>query len=178
MAVGGAANIALMNFGDLVVCSTTAKFMYPFAKLGFTPELGSSLVMPYIVGLVRTKQMMMLGEWFSAEKAQEWGLVNAVVEPEELMATALDLARRLAENHPENMRLMKASINAPLRRQLDAVLEAESASIQESMMLAMPTLIAKRRKQMKEKRAQKHGAKQDAAAKAAAAEGGGGRSKL
>lgn len=167
MAVGGAANIALMNFGDLVVCSTNAKFMYPFAKLGFTPELGSSLVMPYVVGLVRTKEMMMLGDWFSADKALEWGLVNAVVAPEELMAHALDLARRLAENHPENMRLMKAAINGPLRQQLDAALVAESAAVQESMMLAMPTLIAKRRKQMKKKRASEADGK-----------GGAGRSKL
>ena len=45
LAVGGAANIALANFGDLVIACESARFKYPFAQLGITPELGSSLVM-------------------------------------------------------------------------------------------------------------------------------------
>ena len=46
LAVGGGANIALANYHDLVVCSEEARFKYPFAKLGLTPELGSSLAPP------------------------------------------------------------------------------------------------------------------------------------
>mgnify|MGYP006088231781 CR=1 FL=1 len=85
------------------------------------------------------------------------------------------LATRLAANHPDNMRLMKGVINRELRRVLDAALEAESQAIQESMMLAMPVLMAKRRKEMKEKKEKKRRAKE-----AGAEQGGGssGRAKL
>ena len=53
-----------------------ARFMYPFAKLGITPELGSSVVLPAVVGLTVAKEMLMLGEWVSATKAVEIGLAS------------------------------------------------------------------------------------------------------
>ena len=49
LALGGTANTALVNFHDLVFCSPEARFKYPFADLGFTPELGSSLMMPRVL---------------------------------------------------------------------------------------------------------------------------------
>ncbi|CAE8703689.1 unnamed protein product, partial [Polarella glacialis] len=58
LAVGGGANIALASFGDMVLCSKEARFMYPFAKLGFTPELGSSMVMPFLIGMAKAKELM------------------------------------------------------------------------------------------------------------------------
>ena len=61
LGVGGGANIALANVMDLVICSTNARFMYPFSTLGITPEMGSSLMMPYLVGMAKAKEMMMLG---------------------------------------------------------------------------------------------------------------------
>merc|ERR1719436_1952729 len=81
LAVGGAANIALANFHDLVICSSNARFMYPFPKLGFTPELGSSFMLPHVVGMSKAKEMFFLSEWISASQAKELNLVNQVVEP-------------------------------------------------------------------------------------------------
>ena len=49
LAVGGTANIAPVNFHALVFCSPEARFKYPFADLGFTPELGSSLMMSRVL---------------------------------------------------------------------------------------------------------------------------------
>ena len=60
LAVGGAANIALANYHDIVLSSTEGKFKYPFADLGLTPELGSSYMMPYLVGMTRAKVMRIL----------------------------------------------------------------------------------------------------------------------
>lgn len=57
VAVGGGANLALMNYHDLIVCSTKARFKYPFAELSLTPELGSSYVFPLIVGPARAKEV-------------------------------------------------------------------------------------------------------------------------
>ena len=72
----------------MVVCSTAARFKYPFAQLGLTPELGSSKLMPLHVGLARTKEIMFVGGWFGAARALELGLCNKVVEPGELMGAA------------------------------------------------------------------------------------------
>merc|ERR1711948_179194 len=100
LAVGGAANIALANYHDLVICSTAARFMYPFPKLGFTPELGSSFMLPYLVGMAKAKEIFYLSEWLSADQVKELGLANAVVPPEQLMPEAMKLAERLCLLHP------------------------------------------------------------------------------
>jgi len=133
LAVGGGANIALASFGDLVFCSTKARFMYPFAKLGITPELGSSLVMPWLVGMSKAKEMMMLGKWFSADDALRLNLVNAVCSPEELLPLAVQTAADIALRNSTTLRLMKQIMNAPIRSQLDAVLEVENKAIKESI---------------------------------------------
>merc|ERR1712151_1157197 len=59
LAVGGGANMALCNFHDFVFCSEAAKFRYPFVSLGATPELSSSLLLPYLVGYVRAKELLL-----------------------------------------------------------------------------------------------------------------------
>jgi enoyl-CoA hydratase/carnithine racemase len=55
LAVGGGANIALANYADLVICSANARFKYPFSTLGLTPELGSSALIPFVVGMAKAK---------------------------------------------------------------------------------------------------------------------------
>lgn len=133
LAVGGAANIALCNFHDLVLCSTNARFMYPFPRLGFTAELGSSFMMPFLVGTARAKELMLVGDWISAEKAEAWGLVNAVVSPDQLMPEALKLAERLVLYHPDAMKFGKNILNQHLRAQLDGILKAEQENITASL---------------------------------------------
>ena len=128
MAIGGAANIALVNFHDLCVCSENARFMYPFAKLGFTPELGSSYMMPFLVGFARAKEMMFLGDWFSAQDAKEMGLVNRVVKQDDLLTEAIKMAERLVVLHPYALSQSKRIMNSHIRSQLDQILEAENAS--------------------------------------------------
>ena len=97
LTVGGAANIALTNFHDFgdtcgptqhvtvccllsVVCSTNARFMYPFGKLGFTPELGGSLMFPLIVGMAKARERNLLQNWLIgvAGEANDvpWGLAQ------------------------------------------------------------------------------------------------------
>ena len=48
------------NYADMVICSTNARFKYPFSTLGLTPELGSSQLIPFIVGMAKAKEIMML----------------------------------------------------------------------------------------------------------------------
>jgi len=133
LAVGGAANIALVNFHDLVICSTDAKFKYPFASLGFTPELGSSMMMPQIVGMARAKEIMFLGDWFSAEDAKAMGLVNRVVAPDQLLPTALEIADRLCKSHPAALKNAKIILNRGLREQMDRAMDCEQSQFEVSL---------------------------------------------
>lgn len=125
LAVGGAANIALMNYHDLVVCSTKARFMWPFAKLGFSPELGSSVMFPQMVGMAKAKELLYLGDWVTAEQAKELGFANKVVAPEKLMEEAMKLAERLVLLPPESLYRSKQVLHARFRKDLQEALRLE-----------------------------------------------------
>jgi len=133
MAVGGAANIALVNFHDLVIASENSKFTYPFPKLGFTPELGSSFMMPFLIGMAKAKELMFLADWFSAKEAASMGLVNKVVPHDKLMEEANALAERLVMFHPAALKHSKKILNHHIRKQLDTILDDELDSINASL---------------------------------------------
>ena len=96
---------------DLVVASTRSRLQMPFVNLGLVPEFASSLLLPARIGPQRAAELLLLAESLDAATAREFGLVNRVVEPAELEATAMDLARRLAAKPPtalrESKRLMR-----------------------------------------------------------------------
>lgn len=81
---------------DLVYAAPSARFQMPFVNLGLVPEAGSSLLAPQRFGYAKAAEAILLAESFDAAAARELGLVNAIVEPGELYAHALDKARALA----------------------------------------------------------------------------------
>lgn len=85
---------------DLVYATPTASFRTPFLDLGLVPEAGSSLLAPMRIGPQRAFELLCLGEPFDAQRAYQAGLVNRVVPAEELEATALAAAVRLANKPP------------------------------------------------------------------------------
>lgn len=85
---------------DYAVASPASRFLTPFLNLGVVPEAGSSLLAPRRLGSHRAFELLILGETWSAEQAERYGLVNAVVPVGEVEAHALDVARRLAAKPP------------------------------------------------------------------------------
>jgi enoyl-CoA hydratase/carnithine racemase len=81
---------------DLVYATPAASLRAPFLDLGLVQEAGSSLLAPARLGYPRAFELICLGEPFSAERALQAGLLNAVVPADRLEATALAAARRLA----------------------------------------------------------------------------------
>jgi enoyl-CoA hydratase/carnithine racemase len=81
---------------DLVYAAPSARFQMPFVSLGIVPEAGSSLLAPQRFGYARAAEAILLGESFDAAAARERGLINAVVEPGQLYAHALEKAQALA----------------------------------------------------------------------------------
>lgn len=101
----GAINGAAVGIGvtmqlpmDIRIASTDAKFGFVFARRGIVPEACSSWFLPRLVGISRAMEWCATGRVFGAQEALEGGLVRQVVAPDELLPTAIALAREIADN--------------------------------------------------------------------------------
>jgi enoyl-CoA hydratase/carnithine racemase len=109
-AVNGAAvgvGTTMLAHADLVIAARSARFVMPFTSLGLVPEAASSLLFPRLVGHQRASALLLLGEPLDAETARDWGLIYQVVADADLMATARNVAGRLAALPPEAVRQTK-----------------------------------------------------------------------
>ena len=92
---------------DLVYASPRAWLKTPFVDLGLVPEAASSLIGPRIMGHQRAFELLIMGERFSAEQAREAGLINAVVDTEELEDKVMTAAKNLANKPPEALAISR-----------------------------------------------------------------------
>ncbi len=108
---------------DLVYAGDNAAFALPFVNLGLCPELGSTLLLPQMLGYHRAAEALLLGEPFMAEAALEVGLVNRVLPPTETANYAQAQARKLAAKPLisllETKRLMKKGQAALVTQQIN-----------------------------------------------------------
>ena len=119
---------------DLVFASDRARFAAPFLNLGLVPEAGSSLLLPQRIGHVKAFEMLCLGAEFSADEALASGLINRVVTPDALAATADAAARRLAAMPPEALRLSRNLLSDEAdRTAIAARIEAELTLFKERL---------------------------------------------
>lgn len=129
-AVAGAAvgiGTTLLLHCDLVYVTTDARLRMPFVNLGLSPEFGSSLLLPQLLGQVRAAQLLLLGEGFSGEQAAAWGLANeALSDGDAVLERAHERALQLASLPPAAVQDSKRLLRAPGREQLRQVIENES----------------------------------------------------
>ena len=111
---------------DLVYAAANARFQLPFVNLGLCPELGSTVLLPLLMGHQRAAELFLLGEPFGAEKAREVGIVNAVCPEGEVMNFALEAARKLAAQPPAAACLTKALMKRGREAAVKTALEEES----------------------------------------------------
>ena len=115
--VGGALEVALGC--DLRIASSDAQLGLPEVKFGIIPDVGGSTRLPAVVGLGRAKELIMTARLIGAEEALRIGLVNRVVEPDELEQATQDLVEELLANSPVAVgrakRVLDASATAGAR---------------------------------------------------------------
>lgn len=92
---------------DAIVASTAARFSMRFAAIGLTPEVSSAWMLPRVIGLHNAKEMMLTGRIYSAEQALELGLVNRLVEPDQLLPEAIALGQEIAANPVSTLHTVK-----------------------------------------------------------------------
>jgi enoyl-CoA hydratase/carnithine racemase len=110
-AVSGSAvgvGTTLLLHCDLVYAADTAVFQMPFVSLGLCPEAGSTLLLPQLVGHQRAAELLLLGESFTALRAEQLGIITAVVPQAELLRTARAKALQLAAQPAAAVRLTKS----------------------------------------------------------------------
>lgn len=110
MAIG--IGTTLLFHCDLVYAVPGAQFQLPFVNIAIVPEFASTLLLPRTVGNARAAEMLLLGEAFSTERAENLGIINAVIAPEDLTETVMKTANELAAKPPGALRQAKALMRA------------------------------------------------------------------
>ena len=103
---------------DFVYASSAAKFALTEVTLGIMPGAGGTQNLPRAIGQRRAKEMLMTGRPIDAAKALDWGLLNEVCEPDQVLNKALDTARIIAGNAPLSVQQIKKSVRYGLEMEL------------------------------------------------------------
>lgn len=99
-AVSGAAagaGLSLALAADMVIASNTAKFILAFVNLGLVPDTGATLLLQRQLGDKRAMEYALTGKPITAGEAYQWGLLNKVVESEQLEEATLAMAQSFVE---------------------------------------------------------------------------------
>jgi enoyl-CoA hydratase len=107
---GGAMGMALAC--DLRIAVPSAKFFYPVMKLGFLPQPSDPRRMAGLIGPARTKMILMSGQKITADVAYDYGLIDRIVEPDDLIQTAQDLLADSVSATAQHSEAIKAMIDA------------------------------------------------------------------
>ncbi|WP_395713060.1 enoyl-CoA hydratase-related protein [Reyranella sp.] len=127
-AVNGPAAGVGMSFAlaaDIAVAARSATFLQAFARIGLLPDGGSTWFLPRLVGDQRARALAMLAPQISAAQAKDWGLIWDVVEDADLMKTATDIARRLADGPTLSLARIKEAMGRASGNDLSQQLDVE-----------------------------------------------------
>jgi 2-(1,2-epoxy-1,2-dihydrophenyl)acetyl-CoA isomerase len=134
VAAGGGFSLAMA--GDMIVAARSATFIQVFSRIALVPDLGSTWLLPRLVGRQRALELMLTNEPLPADLAREWGLVRDVFDDDKLIDGALALARKLATGPTRALvatrRLIEASEHsdyaAQFRREIETQAEIRTSA--------------------------------------------------
>ncbi|RJE23320.1 Enoyl-CoA hydratase [Aspergillus sclerotialis] len=112
---------------DIVIASERATFGLPEVRRGIAAVAGSLPRLVRIVGKQRAAEIALSGLTFSASQLEDWGLVNRVVEHNQLLATTVATASAISENSPDSLRVTMEGLH--LGWEIASVEEASSALV-------------------------------------------------
>jgi 2-(1,2-epoxy-1,2-dihydrophenyl)acetyl-CoA isomerase len=123
-AAGAGCPLALA--GDVVLAARSATFECGFIRIGLMPDLGATWLLPRLIGRARAQSMMMLDERVTAERAEQWGMIYACVDDEQLQDAARAIALKLAAGPADALTATRRSILAAGGGSLADALDAEA----------------------------------------------------
>ena len=123
--VGGGFGLTLL--ADIRVANVDAKYGVNFARLGIHSGLGISYTLPRLVGAAHASELLFTGKLIRGSEALQIGLVTHAEEADEVLPTAMQLARAVAASAPAAVQQMKASIRRGLAWEIREAALAEAA---------------------------------------------------
>jgi len=126
-AAGGGFSLALTT--DIAIAAESAKFTMAYTRAGLVPDGSASYFLSRIVGMRRAKEMALLNPVLSARQALTWGLVNQVVDDDQVLKVALEIAHRLAKGPTRSFGETKRLMLAGATESLESQMERESRGI-------------------------------------------------
>ena len=125
-AVAGAGAV-IAAASDIRIAAESAKIAFLFSRVGLTgADMGAAWLLPRIVGMAHASEILMLGDFVSAERAAQIGLYNRVVAAERLMAEATEVAGRLARGPSQSLGITKQALNEEASMDLVSAIEWEA----------------------------------------------------
>lgn len=125
------AGLSLAVTSDIVLAAESASFTMAYTKVGLSPDGSSSYFLPRLIGITKTKELMLTNRTLSAEEASRWGLVTEVVPDDELAARTDQLATEMAATASESNGAVKALMLATFASGLEEQMELEGRLIAE-----------------------------------------------
>ncbi len=108
---------------DMRIASENAKMAAVTAKRNVVPESGGTWLLPRLIGWAKASELYYRARTLNAQESLEMGLVNAVVPAEELMDTAMQWAREVADNAPLAVQTTKRMMRMGLEESYDTAVD-------------------------------------------------------
>ena len=100
---------------DLRIASTNAKMGVNFVKIGLSPGMGGTFLLPQILGIPTATDLLLTGRTLSAEEAKQRGIIHHLFAPENLKEETEKIAGEIAANAPQAVRIAKQGIRNNLK---------------------------------------------------------------
>jgi enoyl-CoA hydratase/carnithine racemase len=145
--VGGGFGLALVC--DLRIGARDARYGANFVKLGLSPGMAISYLLPRLIGVARASELLLTGRLIDGAEAERLGILNRAVAADDVLGEALALARAIADNAPLAVRATKRAIQRGLDLQirdaarLEAYAQAETLATDDARE-GIAALLAKR----------------------------------
>ena len=149
VAITGGFELALAC--DFLIASTEARFADTHARVGVLPGWGMSQKLPRMIGIGRAKELSFTGNYLSAEQALDWGLVNRVVPPDELLPACRTLAAEILSCAPGMVSKYKRVIDQGYGRPLSDALTMERKICREHARQLTRDFVAAQRQSVQER---------------------------
>ena len=143
VAITGGFELALAC--DVLIASSNARFADTHARVGVMPGWGLSQKLSRAIGISRAKELSLTGNFLSAEQANDWGLVNRVVAPEDLLPQARALANDMLSVIPEMLVNYKAVIDEGFAQSFGDGMQTEQRRARADNVAVSPEEVEKRR---------------------------------
>ncbi len=129
----GGAGLSMVGAFDLVISGKSTKYMMAYTKAGLTPDGTSSYFIARHIGLRRMLDLTLTNRMLTADEAEQWGLVNRVVEDEIVDSATAALAQQLADGPAWATGMAKRVIYNGIDAELEAAGEFEGTHITAAM---------------------------------------------